>query len=1045
MTAADVQWGEQDILVQGLNERIDARVLPDGQLVEVLNGEYKRSGRISKRPGCERKLTPPASITHADALARHDQELLVLDGLGDFGDGNYPALLTINESAASFNKADRAPNAALRMWPADTDSYSSITSDMAITYNGLAIYGIATSDNTPIVRVRNMRTRAIEKEVAMGVGGVLPGSGIRCTVNGTGTKVLVSWIDTGTPSKIWAISINVAASPIIIPSTATNLYADNAVAYLYHDTTAGTGDDFILSYRQAGAPDQLRVVRLTSAPDTAISNFTTAASVLIANSPTGWSVLRTHASSLFVNWYDGATSSWTYAVRDPVTLAAVLAPTAWAAVINSANTRTAMSISALGGTRALVMGSSNTGAADVTRKLSWALVNSAGTIVGPFAKRNASLASKPWRQPGGHYHDVWVAACRDGHEQHYSLLSVPEISDSSPTIVSDAVINGAVLPASVNPTAATAAGVPVSSPVDADSHYHSMLAARSYAPGGEGSAVRELDVNYAHAGRFRSVEYCGSTYLTGSCVTQWDGHRLHEVGVAQKPEIHTATRSAAADGVWPNTGVVSYVLVFEAFDYTGRRILSVASDPITTTIVAVTDNVTLEFEPLSMTRRIWSALDSRAGPKVVCSLYRTEPNAITLVRLKAYGAYPSSLLSNPNGLAVMTYVDKGATPASNEVLYTQGGELDNDFIYGGATAIAVYKDRLWVGGGADPEIIWYSKPAVDDRPAEFSVGQQFRVPGQSIVALESMDDLLAVLCERGLYGIQGEGPDPRGLDGAFPTPYLLDSEVGCIGPRSTVVAPPGIFFQSSKGIQLLDRSRSVKYVGGPVESTLASFPVVKDAICIPAKGQVRFSVAESETAANGRVLVYDYIEDKWAVWNYAAGGQPWAGMTTWNTPLSVPREVAMVTAGCVLYEEVSNSWVDRDSTAHRYFMSIETGWLRFGRLSGYKRVRQFHPIIQRLGRHGLTISMKFHDDEATAATSRSWTDPEINALAAYEHLRLYVPQPKQTSPSIKVKLAETETGDTEANRDSEGFAVQGFSFEVGQLPGLKRLPAANTR
>jgi len=49
-------------------------------------------------------------------------------------------------------------------------------------------------------------------------------------------------------------------------------------------------------------------------------------------------------------------------------------------------------------------------------------------------------------------------------------------------------------------------------------------------------------------------------------------------------------------------------------------------------------------------------------------------------------------------------------------------------------------------------------------------------------------------------------------------PSLIPTDTGTINPRSIVLTPMGIMYQSEKGIYLLDRSLQVSYIGADVEA-----------------------------------------------------------------------------------------------------------------------------------------------------------------------------------------------------------------------------------
>lgn len=114
-----------------------------------------------------------------------------------------------------------------------------------------------------------------------------------------------------------------------------------------------------------------------------------------------------------------------------------------------------------------------------------------------------------------------------------------------------------------------------------------------------------------------------------------------------------------------------------------------------------------------------------------------------------------------------------------------------------------------------------------------------------------MDEKLILFEDNRIFSLTGQGPTPTGDQNDFSEPSLVTSDAGCIDPRSIVLIPIGILFQSNKGIYLLSRSLETKYIGAPVEAfnnqTITSAKLLQD------QNQVRL------LSSDGTTLVYDYF------------------------------------------------------------------------------------------------------------------------------------------------------------------------------------------
>lgn len=146
-----------------------------------------------------------------------------------------------------------------------------------------------------------------------------------------------------------------------------------------------------------------------------------------------------------------------------------------------------------------------------------------------------------------------------------------------------------------------------------------------------------------------------------------------------------------------------------------------------------------------------------------------------------------------------------------------------------------------------------------------------------IVALEGLDDKLAIFCERGVYMVQDGGPDNTGSGPDIQFPVRL-TDLGCAGPRSTCVTDRGVVFCSPLdstdpqrgGPWLLDRSLSLterKYLGSPaLDYFLGDGSWVPEVDFSYERQQAYVTVPTANSNGDSGVVVIDMRMSKWSTW-----------------------------------------------------------------------------------------------------------------------------------------------------------------------------------
>lgn len=481
-----------------------------------------------------------------------------------------------------------------------------------------------------------------------------------------------------------------------------------------------------------------------------------------------------------------------------------------------------------------------------------------------------------------------------------------------------------------------------------------------------------LELDFAGTGRWQAVKHGRSTFLTGALATYFDGVRCQEVGFCQPPS--TPTTSTSGTGVTLANGR-RYVAVYEDVDADGNWIVSSISNPSTSTGAVANKTITVSTGPLSVS---WRA----AGPSARVAFYATLDSNNNQPPYYRLGTTPNS-----TSAVTVTYSDvtTDATLATAAELYspnlpgTAGAPFDRR-APPGLSCLVSYNEMLV---GTDGQNVYWSGQPVDGEATWFNPDFQLPLPG--VTALATQDGTLFAFTQRAIYAVAGDAPADNGSSGGLGTPRRLAVDVGCIEPRSVAVTAKGIFFQSSRGIELLDRGGSVTWIGESVLQTLDAFPVCTAATVDQAEALVYFELAAAETAnrvsGSGRALVYDLSRDKWGVdrrKNQAGTADSPAQSAAVLYTGSAYRYAWLGTDGRVYVEDQTthldpgSAWVTKRAI---------TGAYKLAGVQGYQMLERVRLLLKYATDHDLALYWA-SDYSGSYATPRTWTRAQIATITA---------------------------------------------------------------
>lgn len=334
-----------------------------------------------------------------------------------------------------------------------------------------------------------------------------------------------------------------------------------------------------------------------------------------------------------------------------------------------------------------------------------------------------------------------------------------------------------------------------------------------------------------------------------------------------------------------------------------------------------------------------------------------------------------------------------------------------------ATIIVANDTRVFLAGvSGEPYRIWYSLQRNDLEIAAFHPACSISLPSFTgpITALAFLNETLIAFTSNAIWALPGDGFDNLGGGSNYGPPRLISSDIGAWKRSLSAevpigTTPVGLIFQSRKGFYRLGRGWDLEYIGAPIEGfnddQLVAVSVNEY------QHQVRF-------LTDGRMLVWDYLVNRWSEWTQANG-----------------RDLAIWDGQALLLDTAPKSQgaVDQDVT---YSMVIETSWIKLNGLQGYGRVRWFEILGE--FKADCELQIQVYRDYQSAA----FDDKSIDVTVGVGQPAQVRHSPtQQRLQAIKVRITvRTTAGGVPAN---ECVTLTGVALEVGIKRGLyRRLPAA---
>lgn len=456
-----------------------------------------------------------------------------------------------------------------------------------------------------------------------------------------------------------------------------------------------------------------------------------------------------------------------------------------------------------------------------------------------------------------------------------------------------------------------------------------------------GMTITDTSNAYIPAGT--TVVYVSGTTLTISAATTHAaaGDNLSIQGnIAAQPDSST------------NTNAYYYICIYQWTDMKGNSYVSGTSIPVavTTSSTGTAGKIQLQGPMLRLTQKIFNV------PKI--TIYRWSVSTQVYNQITTI----NSPVLNDTTADSWSFVDTqpDANIVGNSLLYTAGGVVQ-DTNGPACNVMTLFDTRLWLVDAEDRSLLWVSKTVVEGTPVEMSSLFTIFVSANigttqatgPVTAIFPLDDKILCFKQNSIFFINGTGPDNLGSTspgsplGNYSQPTFVTGVVGCDNPKSLVLTPDGVMFESTdKGIWIIRRNLQTDYIGAPVQ--IYNTSSVTSATVIPDTNFVLF------TLNTGQTLMYDYYYGQWGTWQ---------GMgTVVSSCIHQGRHTILNTNGQIL-QQVSGTYLDATNPV---LMQFTTSWINLASLQGYERFYDFYLLANFLSPHKMAVTTAYdYNDSAS--------------------------------------------------------------------------------
>jgi hypothetical protein len=558
----------------------------------------------------------------------------------------------------------------------------------------------------------------------------------------------------------------------------------------------------------------------------------------------------------------------------------------------------------------------------------------------------------------------------------------------------------------------------------------------------------EAKVDYTHPNRALGSRLGRQTVASSHI---YDTQLVTELGFLTYPEGYTVVGSNSGSGHLTPGATYLYAVLWEWTTAAGELVQSTTQASANAQLFSITlsggqNQATITFHAFLSTTKFDSE-NSYATPPTL-GVYRSQAGGSTLTKIANIA--PTNVF---NAVYPATYLDQASDTsiAGNYPLYftpgQQGTTLDNisppSFSH---TIVPAGFGRIF-GIGDDLRTIWPSKLYTEGFQPGFNELLTFTIEdGGDLVALATINQNLIIFTQTRIYITQGQGPDNTGGGTPFAQPQPIQTDVGCIDPRSIVAFTDGLLFLSQKGLCVLGQDMSINYIDA-AELVLAAFPNLTSAVLVPEHQEIRIELNNglSGGAAAGVTLVLNY----------------WGAASAYKYRLSTFQkyDAAGAQASCVAsaagylggyrWAAASGFTYAEDTTGATYMdggtgaanwvtMLVQTGWLATNGIVGYQRGKRVGLIGDWYTSFDLTIGIATEFNPSTSGPTGQSRFFQSSSYEGGPLVRVRAGIQYQKHQAVQFTITDAyPTGADATVGTGRGFSLAGLALQAILKGGLK--------
>lgn len=1031
----------------GLNEGDDPKNLPPGTLLRAENVRMDKARRLAKRMGVSALGTNDITGDYESTSGRR----LVFGGSATSivtGDEAW----THVESLGKWNRIDRPPPWRIERRPLLDSGRSVGPIDTAISGNMLVTFFAIMSPTSAgatiglFVQVDDVATGApIVPPMQVSTSG---GWFVRVLISGT--TALLSWVS-GTAIRYRKLSLASFALSTADTSLISSVSSDASFDVVLATPTAGVPTLFY-AYSLGSGTDRLKLTSYAFSTMVQANDLTVTSS---GNDIDSIAVTFGATSQKVACMFErGASSGSVHLASCSSALASVVGPTSIATSLTAVSSLMVAEDDATN----ILTGYVYTGSGFrlVTQLRSW----SAHAQVAASVRDSCGFltVSRPWKSNGRWFVSATTTQgdAQSGTQRAQPSSVILEVETASPSLSG---VTGGVLPhmgTLENHTAGWSTELrEPSCAVDGSGNVWVAAAYRKRESLSHSLPISPAEpigwnlyrLSWADEDTFRSAKLGPCSLMAGGAPAWWDGISALPYGFYQAPQIVSVAAAAGGSMV---AGTYSYVATYAWTDAAGLLHRSMPSPPVMGTTSGGNLSLTVTVRTTSAGKQHASYGATNVANPVIIEIWRTtvggtgphyrltrEPIYQMLINEPAAG---SRVLTDTRADADITGAAAGDALNKQPQLYTDLGELENVPPPAFVTCIT-HRPRL-AGIGPDLRTVWLSKDSTIDATLApgFNEALTLAFPSDK-TALASLDAVLVVFGEDSIDVVHGDGPDDKGDQNTWQI-QSVQTDVGCINPRSVVTTPMGVVFESRRGLDLLDRGLGVTTVlGRNVVDTLALYPNITSAVLVAEHNEIRFTC---DDGSNGIVLAYDYQSKIWFTRKYNDGYEH-ASVKFADAALIDGVYTLLTSRGRVLRESSTVSWdngayIETDIVlAPISAQPGQSGWSNAN--ISWQRAKDLTLMGTGLAPHDLKVSFALNYATSYSQTHTFAANAPGTPAAAGPRELARVTLAVQKCQAVQVRIQDTAPTGYAVASTQAGVALESLSLRVAAKEGPPKTSA----